>query len=101
MLSPESSQYHPGISMVIECPLKATVMGRVSRTIGFPVSGQVGAFVILSLLERQELEFGYCVRSEFYIEFYLTVGHPVDIMHKTGVLFGRHRLVKVLSVYGL
>jgi hypothetical protein len=76
-------------------------MGRVSRTIGFPVTGQVGAFVILSLLERQELEFGYDVRGEFYIEFYLTVGHAVYILHKTGVLFGRHRLVKVLSVYRL
>jgi hypothetical protein len=52
----------------------------------------MGAFVILSLLERQEFEFGYEIRSEFYIEFYVTIGNAVDILHDTGILFGGRRL---------
>jgi hypothetical protein len=49
MLSPDESQYQPGMGKVIDWPLYSNAIGRTSRCIGAPVSGQAGASAIVFL----------------------------------------------------
>src|SRR4051794_39545040 len=80
MLSPEPSQYHPGMLMVMDSPRKESVIGRTSRNMGRPVSGQSGASAtarftsgtkstIVFLLEREERELGHDIGAEFDVEY--------------------------------
>src|SRR5271156_4385376 len=94
MLSLDSSQYHPGISTVIDWPLYEISIGRVPRVIGFPVSGQRGDLDILLLLERQEGELcSQTVISELDVESADRMGYVVNVLPNLGIVVRCHGLV--------
>src|ERR1700686_4454521 len=101
MLSPDSWQYQPGISIVVDCPLYEISMQRVSRAIGFPVSGQTGALDILLLLERQEGELGSPIIGELYVQSPAGMGHVVNILPDARVVIRGHGFVEVALIDSL
>src|SRR5690606_38916926 len=73
------------------------VIGRTSRNIGWPVSGQVG-LVIALLLERQKQKLGHGIGREFDVQSSLLGGNVVDILPDPMIDKGCHGLVKMASL---
>jgi hypothetical protein len=69
-----ASEYQPGIWIVFSRPLYVTVRGRKSRTIGFPVTGQIGTSAIFHLLDRKQPGLGYGVGRELDVENHVLMG---------------------------
>ena len=55
-------------------------MGRVSRTMGFPVSGQTGVLLMSLLLEGQEDKIRTTVIGELYIECAVGMGDVINVL---------------------
>ena len=64
----------------------------MARTIGFPVSGQTGAFDILLLLKRQEGELASPVIGELHVESSAGMGHMINVLPDTRIVDRGHGL---------